>query len=189
MEQDLTKTIDEALTKLEPYLIEAVKYCGRASVKEDVAQNVRIALWELFLRDKEERDYTSEEILAFFQTYLRSCVFFCSGKIRQELRTDRNRNRRLNMLYYDENGESPKLMELSIDSEGEVARIDFNIDLEKYKKVLTKKEYHILKYLSDMNMEIKNFDAIGRQMGYLGKGGIKYVLTNIAKKIKKLNEP
>jgi len=174
--------------KLEPYLIEAVKYCGRASFKQDVAQNVRIALWEYFLKTKEEREYSPEEILTFFKTYLKTMVFFCSGKLRQEYRKEKNRNKSLSLMYYDEGGESPKVAELYVFMTKEIGRVDFEIDLQKYRKVLSKKEYEILNYLSKTESDIKNFDSIGRQMGYLGKGGIKYVLTNIARKIQKLNE-
>lgn len=176
-----------ALIELEPFLIWKTRYLRGGISKDEVRQNMRISLWELFLRDKEDRDYDIGEILEFFMKYINKTLFFCSRKMYKENKINRDRNVSLDSLYFDDGEEAPKVNELLQTDSKEISDVDFSIDMIKYRKVLNEKEFEILLYLNYIGMDISNFESIGRQMGYSGKGGMKYIITKIAHKIRKVN--
>ena len=172
----MTKDIpDNVLVKLEPHFANVIKYY-KAYMRDEIKQEIRIRLWKLMLTAlADDPDSTEEDLYTMCMDHLYSISIYCSKIIRIK-------------GYYNYNKHYCQLDDYEFTSK-EPSRDPFiNIDLEKYRNILTKKEYSILEYLYEIDSTFSNFDEISRQLGYTGKGSFKYTASNIATKINNFNK-
>lgn len=167
--------INNVLVRLEQNLTNVVKYY-KLYMRDEIKQETRIRLWKMMAFAVEDNSSTTEEeLFELCSNHIYSMSIYCSKLVRIK-------------EYYNYHKHIVPIDDFEFPITENVKAIFCEIDLEKYKTVLNKKEFKILQYLYETDYSFVNFDEISRQLGYTGKGSFKYLLTKIAEKINEFNE-
>jgi hypothetical protein len=170
--------INKIITNLENELDNVVKYY-KVTMRDEIKQETRIRLWNLLVTViNDDPDSTYEELMDICLNHIYFISVYCSKLIK--VKQYYNYHKNLVPLYDD--------IDVSSEISNSDKHLSAQIDLLKYKNILTRKEFTILQYLYEVDCEFNNFDEICRQLGYTGKGAFKYIALRIASKINNFNK-
>lgn len=167
------KLIDSVLTNIEQDIVCVAKYFP-TDYRDELKQAIRIKVWKFIIDNTDE--FINSELSYIIDTckiHVYTYAILSSKSILRDKNKYNKRHSNIDNCYlpiYDDH-----------------SNVEFSIDKEKYRSILSDREYGILEYLSDIGSNFKNFDSITRQLGYVGKNAAKYNLVNMAKKIMEFN--
>lgn len=142
--------------------------------REEIKQDIRLRLWHMMNANFFDLEYTKDELEQFCIEHAYGIAMLCSKSLVASRSKYNKRHENIDNIF--------------MSSPTEIPHIEFFIDFDRYKKILTPKELQIFQYLVETGNSIKNFDSVSRQLGYTGKGSSKYNLIKIAKKVLEFNK-
>jgi len=162
----------------------AMQYINKLPMylRDDVLQEVRIRVWHLFDSfSKNQENINKDEFEKYILDNIRGIVRSTQSLVSTKYHRQNARCKPIDIIPESSLAIEPVQYKKR---SAEYSRKT----LEKLMSCLNEREKFIVNYMIIVNNICDNYDQLMRQLGYTGKGSVKYIIEGIKKKIKQYAE-